>query len=151
MKKEFIIIKKENLLNEEKTVCAYVISASGKSNKALLEKYQRIVSNKDNYLYRYSFDEKLNMHLIPGISKQTVMELSKHLYHYAYVVCKLSGKDEKVLFLSPFKDVAMKFKNSIPSAILTKKGVDYYNPKFYVKEISLFIWSLISIVYSFLL
>ncbi len=79
------------------------------------------------------------MHLLPGLSETTVRELSERMYCTAYAVCRKREKGEDVLYLSLFKDAALRFKASIPAATRRVEGRDVPDPSYYVKELRLFL------------
>ena len=140
MAKTFSIIKKENLLTGEKTAERFTVDLDLDQDKKLrlLKKYQRLLDKQEKIKHRCIYGEKLVMNL-PDFSDELVEEISKHLYHTAYVVCKKEGKNEKVLYLSLLKDSALRFRNGIPKAVLKHKNVEYFNPKYFIKEVRLFI------------
>ncbi|MBQ9425737.1 MAG: hypothetical protein IJU42_07310 [Erysipelotrichaceae bacterium] len=135
MAKAFSIIKRENLVTGELCCEGFTWKKEGDEEKETVEKLARKLNTSERVISRYCFDEVLGMHLLPGMSKELVSELSSHVFSYAYAVCKKEGKKETVLYLSLFKDMAMRFKNGIPAASIRFKDRDYANPDYYVKEL----------------
>ena len=77
------------------------------------------------------------MHLLSGLSEESARELSRYRFHTAYAVCKKTKKGDEVLYLSLFKDSALRFKSAIPAAILNANGRSVANPNYFVKELRL--------------
>ena len=135
MKKVFNIVKKKNLLTGEERAVKFSYETSEVSKDLLLRKLNRSLKGNKNEVF--CFDESLYMHLLPGLSEETVRELSNRLYHTAYVVCKKKEKGETVLYLALLKDTALRFKASIPAATIREKDREVPNPDYYVKELRL--------------
>ena len=139
MARKFSIVKKVDSKTGQKTISRYsFFTEEEHEKKMLIRKLNRIEKN-DSKTFVYQFDESMYMHILEGISDETVKELSKHIYSNVYVVCKKEGNDEKALYLALFKDTAIRYKNSIPSAKISYKGREYPNPKFFVKEVRLLV------------
>ncbi len=137
MAKKFEIVKKKNLLTGEQRAVKFAYADSEESRMRILKKLNQSLNGKEGRIFEYRFDESMYMHLLPGLSAQTVKELSSRLYSTAYVVCKKKKDDEKVLYLSLLKDSALRFKASIPAASRWENGKEVLNPDFYVKELRL--------------
>ncbi len=137
MAKTFEIVKMRNLLTGEEKAVKFAYGSDELTRERILKKLNRSLSGKEDKIFEYCFDESLNMHLLPGLSDETVRELSSRMYATAYAVCKKKKKGEKVLYLSLFKDTALRFRASIPAACRWKDGVQVLNPDFYVKELRL--------------
>jgi len=134
MAKTFEIVKLRNLLTGEERAVKYSCETDEISRKRLLEKLNSSLKEGN---CEFCFGERMYMHLLPGLSEDTVRELSSRMYRTAYVVCKRKGKREKVLYLSLLKDSALRFKASIPAATKREKGREIPNPDYFVKELSL--------------
>ena len=136
MAKLFTIIKKENLLDRTDTIYGY---SSITDEKKLLAKLERQLSENEKELYRYHIDDKMVMHILPGISDELVKELSRRCFHTVYGVCRKKHKKEEILYMSLFKDSALKYLMRIPAATIKIKDREYANPDYYVKELRLVI------------
>ena len=137
MEKVFNIVKKKNLLTGEERAVKFSYETSEVSKDLLLRKLNRSLKGKESEIFCFCFDESLYMHLLPGLSEETVRELSRRMYCTAYVVCKKKEKGESVLYLSLLKDAALRFKASIPAATIREKDREVPNPDYYVKELRL--------------
>lgn len=137
MAKTFEIVKRRNLVTGEERAVKFAYGADELSKRRILRKLKNSVSGKEGQIYEYRYDESMYMHLLPGLSPETVKELSSRMYSTAYAVCKKKHKGEEVLYLSLFKDSALRFKASIPAASRWEKGKEVLNPDFYVKELRL--------------
>ena len=136
MAKTFCVVMMKNLLNGEERAVNFAYEADEVSKKRVLGKLNRSLK-KDEKHFDYRFGESMYMHLLPGLSKEVVKELSSRMYSTAYAVCKKKKKSEEVLYLALFKDTALRFKASIPAATLKVEGKEVPNPNFYVKELRL--------------
>lgn len=134
MAKVFSIVKKKNQLTGEERIVHYSLGDDELSRAKIVRKLNRSLKNETE---SFRCDERLYMHLLPDLSDETVKELSRRLYHTVYVVCKKSRKGERALYLSLFKDTAMRFKEAIPAATVKVKGKEFSNPDYYVKELRL--------------
>ncbi|MBQ1899385.1 MAG: hypothetical protein II153_00620, partial [Erysipelotrichaceae bacterium] len=121
---------------EERAV-KFTYGADELSKRRILRKLKNSISGKEGQIYEYRYDESMYMHLLPGLSPETVKEFSSRMYSTAYAVCKKKHKGEEVLYLTLFKDSALRFKASIPAASRWEKGKEVLNPDFYVKELRL--------------
>ena len=137
MAKIFEIVKRRNLVTGEERAVKFTYGADELSKRRILRKLKNSISGKEGQIYEYRYDESMYMHLLPGLSPETVKELSSRMYSTAYAVCKKKHKGEEVLYLSLFKDSALRFKASIPAASRWEKGKEVLNPDFYVKELRL--------------
>ena len=137
MAKKFEIVKRRNLVTGEERAVKFTYGADELSKRRILRKLKNSISGKEGQIYEYRYDESMYMHLLPGLSPETVKELSSRMYSTAYAVCKKKHKGEEVLYLSLFKDSALRFKASIPAASRWEKGKEVLNPDFYVKELRL--------------
>ncbi|MBQ6215834.1 MAG: hypothetical protein IJK53_00460 [Erysipelotrichaceae bacterium] len=137
MAKTFEIVKRRNLVTGEERAVKFTYGADELSKRRILRKLKNSISGKEGQIYEYRYDESMYMHLLPGLSPETVKELSSRMYSTAYAVCKKKHKGEEVLYLSLFKDSALRFKASIPAASRWEKGKEVLNPDFYVKELRL--------------
>ena len=137
MAKTFEIVKRRNLVTGEERAVKFTYGADELSKRRILRKLKNSISGKEGQIYEYRYDESMYMHLLPGLSPETVKELSSRMYSTAYAVCKKKRKGEEVLYLSLFKDSALRFKASIPAASRWEKGKEVPNPDFYVKELRL--------------
>ena len=137
MAKTFEIVKRRNLVTGEERAVKFTYGADELSKRRILRKLKNSISGKEGQIYEYRYDESMYMHLLPGLSPETVKELSSRMYSTAYAVCKKKHKGEEVLYLSLFKDSALRFKASIPAASRWEKGKEALNPDFYVKELRL--------------
>ncbi len=137
MAKSFEIVKKRNLLTGEERAVKFSCGNDEVSRERILKKLNGSLKGKESEIFEFCFGESMYMHLLPGLSKETVRELSRRMYSTAYVVCKKKKKGEKVLYLSLFKDSALRFKASIPAATLKVEGREVPNPDFYVRELRL--------------
>ena len=137
MAKSFEIVKRRNLVTGEERAVKFTYGADELSKRRILRKLKNSISGKEGQIYEYRYDESMYMHLLPGLSPETVKELSSRMYSTAYAVCKKKHKGEEVLYLSLFKDSALRFKASIPAASRWEKGKEVLNPDFYVKELRL--------------
>ena len=137
MAKTFEIVKRKNLVTGEERAVKFTYGADELSKRRILRKLKNSISGKEGQIYEYRYDESMYMHLLPGLSPETVKELSSRMYSTAYAVCKKKHKGEEVLYLSLFKDSALRFKASIPAASRWEKGKEVLNPDFYVKELRL--------------
>lgn len=137
MAKTFEIVKRRNLVTGEERAVKFTYGADELSKRRILRKLKNSISGKEGQIYEYRYDESMYMHLLPGLSAETVKELSSRMYSTAYAVCKKKHKGEEVLYLSLFKDSALRFKASIPAASRWEKGKEVPNPDFYVKELRL--------------
>ena len=137
MAKTFDIVKRKNLLTGEEKVVHYTYGRDEASRKRVLEKLNRSLKGEESRIYEYRYGESLYMHLLPGLSENLVRELSSRMYYTAYAVCKKNEKDEKVLYLSLFKDSALRFKAAIPSATIKVRDKEVPNPRFFVRELRL--------------
>ena len=137
MAKTFNIIKRRDLLSGEKKAVCFAYGDDVQAEEKVLRKLNASRRQEEEVLYDFCYGEKMQMHLLPGLSDQTVRELSRFKYNTAYVVCKRTKKGDEVLYLSLLKDSALRFKASIPSAVLTVKGKSIANPNYFVKELRL--------------
>ena len=137
MAKTFEIVKRRTLVTGEERAVKFTYGADELSKRRILRKLKNSISGKEGQIYEYRYDESMYMHLLPGLSPETVKELSSRMYSTAYAVCKKKHKGEEVLYLSLFKDSALRFKASIPAASRWEKGKEVPNPDFYVKELRL--------------
>ena len=136
MAKSFRIVKKQNLVTGEEQAVRFAAVSDEEAGRLLLRKLNRSLSETEAKLFAFRYDEKLCMHLLPGLSQTTVRELSRQTWHTAYAVCKKrQDRSEKVLYLSLFKDTALRFKAAIPAAIIHGKDGDVLNPNYYVREL----------------
>ena len=139
MAKTFTMIKKKNLLTGEEKTTSYCLLQDEAGKEKLLKKLKNNLQGTEKAIIQYRMDERLYMHLLPGLSESSVKELSKILFHTAYVVCKKKKDSEEVLYLSLFKDSALRFKASLPKAMIKIDGKDFINPAYYIREITLFL------------
>lgn len=137
MAKEFNIINRRDLLTNEKKAVFFAYGDAAEAEEKVLRKLNASRRQGEDVLFDYCYGVKMQMHLLPGLSDETVRELSRFMYHTAYVVCKKTKKGEEVLYLSLLKDSALRFKASIPAAVLTVKGKSVANPNYFVKELRL--------------
>ena len=137
MAKTFNIIKRHSLLNGEKSAVFYVYGSDAVSEEKILRKLNDSRKVGEDVLFDYCYGEKMHMHLLPGLSDAATEELSRYRFHTAYAVCKKSKKGEEVLYLSLFKDSALRFKASVPSAVINAGSRQVANPNYYVKELRL--------------
>lgn len=137
MEKTFEIIKKHDLLTGEESAVYYVCETDENSRQRVLDRLNASLKGKEKELCHFSYDEKMPMHLLPDLSQATIRELSSRMYCTAYALCHRRGKKEKVLYLSLFKDTALRYKTSLPEAVLKLKGKEYPHPDYYVKELRL--------------
>lgn len=135
--KTFNIVKKKNLLTGEERAVNFACEDDQVSRDRVLRKLNQTLQGNESLNFEFCYGESLYMHLLPGLSKTTVQELSKRMYSTAYAVCKKKKTGEAVLYLSLFKDTALRFKASIPAATRKVEGRDVPNPDFYVKELRL--------------
>lgn len=134
MAKNYKIVKKQNLLDSSVEVVGF---STSDNEKKVIEKMVRSMDDNLKDINRYYFDEKMLMHLLPNISNETINDLSRRIFHTAYAVCKRKGNQESVLYMSLFKDSALKFLLKVPAASIKLKGKTYRNPNYYVKELKL--------------
>ena len=141
MAKTFEIVKRRNLVTGEERAVKFTYGADELSKRRILRKLKNSISGKEGQIYEYRYDESMYMHLLPGLSPETVKELSSRMYSTAYAVCKKKHKGEEVLAVQfsdcPITDAALRFKASIPAASRWEKGKEVLNPDFYVKELRL--------------
>ncbi len=137
MAKTFRIINRRDLLTGEKKAVLFAYGADAQSEEKVLSRLNASRKQGEDILFDFCFGGKMQMHLLPGLSEQTVRELSRFRYHTAYAVCKKTAKGEDVLYLSLLKDSALRFRASIPAAVLTAKGKSVANPNYFVKELRL--------------
>ena len=136
MAKEYSIIKRLNVLDKSEEVVGFTTCDD---EKKLIEKMRRGLDEHCRNIYKFSYGEKMLMHLLPNISAQTINDLSARVFYTAYAVCKKNNNKESVLYMSLFKDSALKFLLKVPSASIIIKGQNYNNPNYYVKELKLVI------------
>lgn len=136
MNKLFTMIKKVDAAGNAKVVNYTLSKYDDDKRKRILNKLYRKYDYKGIKAARLYYDESMVMTL-PNLSQETINDLSKHLFSTAYVVCKKQKNNEKVLFLSLFKDTAIIFKNNIPASSIKINGITYKNPNYYVKEVKL--------------
>ncbi len=137
MAKTFNIINRRDLLTGEKKAVCFAYGDDAQAEEKVISRLNASRRQGENVLFDYCYGKKMQMHLLPGLSDETVRELSRFMYHTAYVVCKRTKKGEEVLYLSLLKDSALRFKASIPAATLTVKGKSVANPNYFVKELRL--------------
>lgn len=137
MAKTFSIIKQKNLVSGEERAVKFTAASEEKDLRRITAKLNRRAADDETSLYSYRLDEELNMHLLSNIAEETVRDLSSHIFHTAYAVCKKTHASEQVLYLSLFKDTALKFWHKIPAAYVTVNKKRVLNPKYYVKELTL--------------
>ena len=137
MVKKFSIIKMRDLHSDEERIIGYSLGDDDVSREKVLRKLNR--SLKGMELFAFRMDESLPMYLLPGLSRESVSELSRRLYFTAYAVCRKKEKSEKALRLFLLKDSAMRYKASIPVKTVRKDGKDVSDPNLYVKELRLYL------------
>lgn len=136
MQKIYEVIKETNKLTGETKVTHYIAyEADGINLKRALKRLKAYVKEEKKELIEFKTDEKLTLHIMPRMNENCLNELSKYTFHNVYAVCKKMGRDEKVLYLSIFKDGAELFKTRLPESIKTINGKEYLNPSIYIKEI----------------
>jgi len=140
MAKEFTIVYQVDSLNKNQKAVAYCNFEDDKEKiKKYLSKAERQFGEIDSNIIKYISKQKINLHLLDGLSNDSVKELSKYLYHYVYAVCLDNNGNEEVLFISAFKDKAIKHKNTIKNSKIRINDREYNNPNYYVKELRLII------------
>lgn len=137
--KTFSVIKKVNLLTGEESIVRYSLKPENEKEKEMLLKKLIRLEHIDEKLYSLKFDEELALHILRGISEETAVELSKHIYPTCYVVCKANKGGEKALYLSILKDTATRYLLNLPNAIKIVNGREVLNKSFSVKEIRLLV------------
>ena len=137
--KTFSIVKKVNLLTGEESIVRYALSPEDdKRRDALLRKLTRL-DRIDEKLYSLKFDEVLSLHILEGISDEVIQELSKHVYPTCYVVTRRVKGSEKALYLSILKDTAIRYRNSLPKAVVETEGKPHFNKAYDIKEVRLLV------------
>ena len=126
-----------DLHSDEERIIGYSLGDDDVSREKVLRKLNR--SLKGMELFAFRMDESLPMYLLPGLSRESVSELSRRLYFTAYAVCRKKEKSEKALRLFLLKDSAMRYKASIPVKMVRKDGKDVSDPDLYVKELRLYL------------
>lgn len=137
--KTFSVIKKVNLLTGEESIVRYSLKPENEKEKEMLLKKLIRLEHIDEKLYSLKFDEELALHILRGISEETAVELSKHIYPTCYVVVKRSRGGEKALYLSILKDTATRYLLNLPNAIKIVNGREVLNKSFSVKKIRLLV------------
>lgn len=139
MAKLFSIVSKVDEKTNEEVIVRYSSYEEDEKRRERLLKKAKNLSAKDGLSCKFVFKKNMPMHIINGISKETAAELSKHIYSNAFVVYQKDGNKEIPLYLSIFKDTAIRFKNSLPKAFVKKEGKEIPNPRYGVKEIRLLV------------
>ena len=95
MAKTFNIINRHDLLSGEQKAVCFAYGDDAQTEEKILRKLNASRGQGEDILFDYCYGEKMQMHLLPGLSDATVRELSRYRYHTAYVVCKKTKKGEK--------------------------------------------------------
>ena len=134
MAKKYTIVKKMSALDKSVEVVGFTTSSD---EKRLIDKMLRGMDDNSRDIYSFFFAERLVMHLLASLDPETIADLSRRVFHVAYAVCKKTGNKESVLYMSLFKDSALKFLIKVPASSIKIKGKTYSNPNYYIKELKL--------------
>ena len=138
MAKKFSIVYRSNGLTKAESAYGFMAYESDETKrKKVLDIALCKIADADRKLAKLTAKGQMCMHLPGNFSQDLVNELSSLIFHTAYVVCKKSGNREEVIYLSLFKDSALRYKNNLPNAYVRYQGMEYLNPDYYVKELSL--------------